>query len=233
MNNILQESFILGLPIETTIGECKFLRVKDYYKYGAALQMVSYNNVALAYELSKLYKFDTDTTENLKHSNLYDIVMNLSPVFALYQFLYSFIFDQEDIMKKINEENFDDIRNLVLAMNAMSEEKASPNPEIQKWLDKSKKMNSGNSLTLSDIAVIVSGYKKCSYKEIIDYTLIQLYSDFYQCGSFINYFTSSLFATVAPKIEITPWANKIDINKKDTHSLKRSEYENLRKNIGI
>jgi len=140
------------------------------------------------------------------------------------------VFDSNSNFQLLNSNNFDYYRKLIMDMNCVKEEKINPNPEIQKWIEKSKKFKeSGEKLEFSDIVSSVVGYNGLSYNDINEMTIYQLYMTFQRIGQIKGYDTSTLFATVAEKVDVQSWCKHIDLFEEEAHGISR---ENFDKKIG-
>jgi len=225
--------YILGKDIQTEIGNCSFLKVKEYPDYYNELIWISKDSVSLAYKFQKEYKISDEDCEIIKNTPLIELVRTYEFLMSAYFKVFIRVFNDKDILKKINAENFNNIRSLILKMNAIKEDKSNPNPEIQACLERSKRVKAQNApnITFSDIVITVSNHKKVSYEVLNEQTLYQLYCDFASIGNNISYETSTLFATVSSEVKRPNWCEHIDITQEETEGLQRSEYEKLKNNI--
>lgn len=234
MIELSEDFYFTGLPIETAIGDCHFLTIKDYKKYFIHLQYIGMTKEQIIYSLYESYKGQNVQNEidELNEYSLFQLVFEL-PVFnEVYTKLLAHVFNDEDIVSKIDEENFYAIRKLVMHMQCMKEEIINPNPEIQRAIERSKRVKSqGNEkLTLADMASSIVVATGLSYKDINEFTLYQFYISFYRIGSFKNYDTQVLFSTVSTeKIKIDSWSKHIDLFEDEKHFISESEFK---KNTG-
>lgn len=150
-----------------------------------------------------------------------DLIKNLSELFSLVthtdvKFISNtevegFILNYTNI---IYIHNYDELRNIIMKQNLMFEQKIYKNKLIQEWAEKvikSKQHNSAN-ITIEDLVTTVKVYEGISYKEIMNYTIYQLYADFYRISKLEKFQQDSLFATVSSKsIDITHFAEKINM----------------------
>lgn len=146
--------YILGLPIEIEdVGKLNFIKIKDLPQFSF------YQNILIIpkEKLVKLYidNIDIDEKEDkdelykyiIKNVSLYKLIKNMRELHDLYLKAFEFCF-KEDVSNKITENNFEQIRQLIMDMNCLKEEEFNPNPEIQKWIEKSKKFKSEGNITV-------------------------------------------------------------------------------------
>lgn len=230
----IPEFYILGLPIETDIGKCNFLLVKEYPNYFMDLQVVSLSKAQIIYKYNEINKNGNldEFLEELNKASLLEIGMGIPDISQSYIRLFNKLFDSETIITKLNEDNFDYYRKLIMTMNCMKEEAINPNPEIQKAIERSKRVKAkeGEKFEFADIVSSVVGYNGLSYKDINEFTIYQLYMTYHRIAHIKNYDTSTLFATVSTdKINIDSWSKHIDLFEEESHV---SEYNQFKKNTG-
>jgi hypothetical protein len=104
----------------------------------------------------------------------------------------------------ITTQNYEQIREIIMKQNLMFEQKVYKNKLVQEWANKVLESRSKNSskISIEDIITTVSVYKGKDYCELIDYTIYQIYADFYRIRKMKKYDTDTLFATVAEKVTI-------------------------------
>lgn len=231
----LEEFYILGLPIETERGDCHFIKVMDYPKFILDLETMV---LTKAHIINRLSKFNADHSldEVIKVFNqqpLYEIIIHVPEMAHSYQNVFKHVFQNEEVFSSITVDEFDSYRQLILKMNCMKEEKINPNPEIQMWIEKSKraKQQEGGTLTFSDIVTSVVGFNGLSYRDINEMTIFQLYMTFYRINQIKGYDTSTLFATVAEKVKVESWCKHIDLFEEESHGISREEFEKKSQSI--
>lgn len=224
----IKEFYILGLPIETGIGECQFLKVKEYPDYFMDLQIVAMTKDQLIYKYSAMNKGGVlnELIEELQRLPLYEIVLGLPELKQSYFRLFDKVFNSEDIFLQITTETFDYYRKLVMTMNCMKEEIINPNPEIQKAIERSKRVKQleGEKTEFADIVTscVVNGL---SYQNINEFTIYQMYMTYYRIAQFKNYDTTTLFSTVSTeKIKIDSWSKHIDLFEEEKHFVTKEEF---------
>jgi hypothetical protein len=229
----IKEFYILGLPIETPIGECHFLKVKEYPDYFVDLQIVSMTKDHLINKYSEINKNNslTEFIEELNKYNLFELALTIPELQTSYFRLFSKVFDNPNAMSKLTPENFTYFRKLILDMNGMKEEVINPNPEIQRAIERSKRVKSqeGEKLAFHDIVTSLVGYNGLTYDNINNFTIYQMYMTYYRIAQFKNYDTSTLFATVSDKVKVDSWSKHIDMFAEEKHFVSKDEFN---KNTG-
>lgn len=230
----IKEFYILGLPIDTEIGQCEFIKVKEYPDYFADLQIMSLNKLHIIYkyhEINKNHEFD-DVIKELEKLTLFEIVTNIPELQMAYYRVFLKVFSNEEVLYKINNQNFDYYRKLIMDMNCVKEEVINPNPEIQRFIEKSKRVKQQESepLTFADIVSSVVGYNGLSYRDINEMTVYQLYMTFHRIAQIKGYDTSTLFATVSTeKIKIESWCKHINLFEEEKYAI---EYNTFKQTTG-
>lgn len=228
----IREFYILGLPIQTEIGECNFLKVSDYPDYIVDLLTVSMSKENLIFKYTDMNKDGSlnEFIDELHKLDLFTISAHIPEMQVAYYNLFNKVFENEEAIKLVTPENFEYYRNLILTMNYTKEEKINPNPEIQKAIERSRKLKAKDNegMEFADIVSSIVGYNGLTYDDINKFTIYQLYMTFYRINQIKNYDTSSLFATVSDKVKIDSWNKHINLFEEDSHSLSREEFEGKR-----
>lgn len=233
----LYDFYILGLPIETSIGECSFLKVREYPKFFQHLNALAVTKEAIVY---KYYcednnKNNKETIDILQKLSLYEMITSSEEVLGMYIEIFEHVFKKENVFQYINQDNFEQYRKMILKMNVIKEDIVNPNPIIQQWIEKSRNYaaNSEAEITFSDIVSSVAVGSAYSYEQVNDMTLYQLYTSFHRVGKFKSFDTTTLFATVAEKVNIEHWCGHVDLCVKEKHGLTQQEYNKKKKDIGL
>jgi hypothetical protein len=233
----IKEFYILGLPIDTDIGQCEFIKVKEYPDYFADLQIMSLNKLHIIYkyhEINKNHEFD-DVIKELEKLTLFEIVTGIPEIQMAYYRVFLKVFGNEEALYKINNQNFDYYRKLIMDMNCVKEEVINPNPEIQRFIEKSKRVKQQDSepLTFADIVSSVVGYNGLSYQDINEMTVYQLYMTFHRIAQIKGYDTAVLFKTVQEKfkenIKVENWCKHINLLEEEKHAI---EYNTFKQTTG-
>lgn len=231
--NDLRDFYILGLPIETSIGECHFIKIKDYYKFAQYLNLVRMSRDEIAYSLFSANQ--TESSKEVKKLTLFEVVTQLPLFTEAYHKVLSKMFNDEGILEKVTHENFTEIRKLILDMNLLKEEKINPNPIIQKAIERSKRLKSleSSELNLTNMISSIVAFGSSDYEKIVNWTIYQVYMTFLRIALLKKYDTSTLFATVDPDHakNIEDWSKDIEIFEDDNHTLSKKEAENISKMI--
>lgn len=226
MQNI-EEFYITGLPIGTVIGECHFLTVSDYTEYFSHLEALSLTKEKIIF-LRANNGESKEVLDELQKLDIVELILIHGDIKEMYTELLAKVFQDEEAFYKIETlEQFLEIRNLIMRMNCVKEEKINPNPEIQKWIEKSKKFKQqeGQKLTFADIVSSIATGTSHTYKDINEMTIYQMYMTFYRINNFKNFDTSTLFATVSSeKIKIESWSSHIDLYEEEQHGISRDEF---------
>ncbi|MEM5009246.1 hypothetical protein WKH57_00865 [Niallia taxi] len=228
MKNV-EEFYILGLPIDTEIGECGFIKVKDYPDYFMDLQIVSMNKGKIIYDYTLLNKSGqlTSFIEQLNELDFFDIVTGIPDLTNAYARLFQKVFNDESILQKITKDNIEHYRSLILKMQCIKEEIVNPNPEIQRAIERSRRVKAqeAEKLTFSDMVtstVIGSGI---DYELINEWSIYRLYMTFHRISKFKNYETSTLFATVSSeKVKIENWSTHINLFEEEKHFVSQEQF---------
>ncbi len=221
-----QQLYILGLEIDTPVGKCNPIKVRDYVLHAEDINLFSFNRWKLIYEYKKILA-NKDDVKQLEALSLFEIINVIPDLNRAYWNIFNLVFKNE-IENKISRENFDEIREIILRMNGIQEQTASPNPEIQAAIERSKRvkaLEAGTPLEFEDIVSSIVAYTNFKYDEILEMTLYQLYATFYRIGQFKNYDTSTLFATVSTeKLNIESWSKHIDLFASESHAITKDEF---------
>lgn len=120
-----KDFFILGTPISTDIGECHFIRLKDYPQFVNDLSQMVKSKSEIIAEFQENNKFgQLDSLINdFNASTLLDIVNVMDQLRASYQRVFAKVFNNPDAFQSVDEKNFHDIRKLILDMHCLKEKR--------------------------------------------------------------------------------------------------------------
>ncbi|MGK4040948.1 hypothetical protein AB0Y20_01505 [Heyndrickxia oleronia] len=226
----IKEFYTTGLPIETDIGLCHFIKIKDYPTCFMDLQIMGMSKDEIINKYSKLNK-DGSLNEFLNELNkhdLFEIISSIPEIQVAYYNIFLKVFLDEESLSKITPENFNSIRLLIMEMNCIKEEEINPNPEIQKAIERSRRVKNreGEKLTFADMSSSIVAFSGKSYDELNEMTIYQFYMTYYRIAQIKNYDTSTLFATVSSeKINIESWSKHIDLFADEKHSISHDEFK--------
>lgn len=219
----MDEFYILGIPIRTNIGDCHFVKVKDYPNVFADLQIVQLTRQHFINQFMSAQDISVqDIANELSSVSLMDVVIEFPEVTEAYKKVFSYFFKDDEAFFKIeSEEQFNYLRSLILKLGCITEEYVNPNPEIQEALERSRKLKSKKQgkLAFSDVVSSVSVIKGINYRDILEMTMFQLYMDFHRIAQDKSYQASTLFATVADKVEIEGWNKHIDLFEEEEEGI--------------
>jgi hypothetical protein len=224
----IKEFYILGLPINTDIGECQFIKVKEYPDCFMDLQVVSLTKLHLINKYSEINKDGSlnEFIEEMKKYDLFDLVFTIRELQESYIRLFSKVFNNDKSILKITKDNFAYYRKLIMEMNCMKEDVINPNPEIQRAIERSKrvKANESEKLEFHDIVSSVVAHSGLTYQEINEFTIYELYMTYYRIAQIKNYDTSTLFATVSDKVKVDSWSKHIDMFADEKHFVSQDKF---------
>ncbi|MEW5569598.1 hypothetical protein [Rossellomorea marisflavi] len=230
--NIATDFFILDSPIETDIGKCHFIKVRDFPTMAQSLNLFSWSKSQIIYNFSKANKDGslTPLINELKPLKLFAIVRTVGDLNDAYTNVFKKVLGEDTDLEKIDEKNFDNLRKLIMKMNCLREEKINPNPEIQKAIERSKRVKqkqNGDSPDFGDMASSIVSLSSNSYEDLANMTLYQFHMTYYRIAQIKAYDTSTLFATVPSegKKEIEDWSKHIDLFKEDSHFVTESQFK--------
>lgn len=137
-----------------------------------------------------------------------------------------------EYINNLTNEEFDEIREILLALHNQTEVSGFLNPQLQRSRNKKDKLFTGESKSPSLVTMITScvAYTGIDYKNISEWNAFQLQHTFQRIAYFINHKTATLFQTVSGDVEAINWAENIDSeNEKDD----RLTYNQFAKNTGL
>lgn len=228
-----KDLFIFGENIQTSLGIVRFLTFKEYVELLNELSYISQNTLHIYYNYKKSLGLDDDKSqlEQLKNAELLDIVNNTETIKEAYTSVFLRVFDNNDDFLFSNlffdSKRFMFFRKLIMDMNMIKEEKVSHNEELQAAFDKSKLVNqpsNGEKQSYTDILTSIVATTSLSYQDVGNLTLLQTLSLLARVGAVFNYNTSTLFATVAEKVDISSWNKHIDLFSEEKDYMTQQEF---------
>lgn len=238
--NDIEEFYIIGLPIKTDIGLVRFITVKEYPVLSMKLGVLQTDKNRIICEFAKMLEQQKDEQERLKlemfikeveKSSFYEIVTGFEDLDTGYRELFAELFDDAHAWDKVDAKTFDYYRDLLIKMNGITVPETNPNPEIQKWIDKSnrvKQQNNDDGLDFTSMisSLFVVGH---SFKDINNLTMYQFYMAFQRLAKFKEYDSTTLFATVAPDVKVENWFKTIKLGEKESSFMSKEIFS---KDIG-
>lgn len=227
-----REKYIFGISVVTDICTVRFLKYHEYVEFLPELSTMSMNILHIYYQYkNSVDKNDeriNDVLEDLKKDTLYNVVVNNEMFADAYLRVFKLVIDKEEAIEKIfdDEKLFMQYRKLILDMQILSEEEVSPNLEIQKAIERSRrvKQKDAEKQSYGDIISSIVAGTSNSFDDVVGMTVYQVYSVFYRMSAIFNYQTSSLFATVAEKVKIEAWNKHIDLFKTESDTIEQGEF---------
>lgn len=259
----LEQKALFGLPIHTELGELFPMSVYHYMDCSHFLQAMSFDKKRVLHEIrlaqpkeqQKSKEFTEVLTKIYDEYSLRQILMEMMPqYFAAYVEVLSRCkkFDEpteenglpskleqaQNFLLEITTEQFDELRAMILAINAQPEQTASLNPEIQWHKERALRFNnSKNDTEAPDASTLVTSvvtYTGINFNEVVNWNITQLQHMFQRVAMFQSYQSYIIFATVAgDKIEPVNWAENITTRKdSNTDSNFAVELKTFERNIG-
>lgn len=236
--------YLFGEPQDFAMGDgetvkVRFLSYKEYLINMGYLSLMNQDVLHIYYQYQKVLdikdKKIQEALETLKNDRLFNIVSGNAEFASSYLKIFATVLDMhseievESALTRLfeDEQLFIKMRELVLDMQMLVADEVSPNPEIQKGIEISRKIKSSgkDSPTFADIVSSIVAGTSNSFTEVCNMTVIQVYSLFYRIGAFKNYDTSTLFATVSPDISIESWNKKIDMYETNGSTISKKDFD--------
>ena len=221
-----KEYYIFGYPIDTAIGKCYPLLVKDIPEYFADLSLMSLNRFQIVDDLMNSNPPHLhQEISMLYQESLFNLYVNMPNLNEAYNSVFRKVFDNEDVIQYINEGTFYKIRTLVIDMNGRPEEPEVGNPELRMFDEWGKQAKASDEpVTIEDILTSVAFEKKITYPQLFEYPLYQLFSTYARIAMSKNHAVTAHFATVSSKVNIVDWNGHIDLFKVEDHSMSKSAF---------
>lgn len=233
-----REFYIFGEPVETELGNVRFLTYKEYLINISQLSMMSLNVLHIYHQYRKMFdnqklskedKIEIDKSlEEFKKQSLYSIVMDDGSISDAYYKIFQLVIGDENTIEKIfdSEELFMWYRALVLEMNMLQEDEVSPDKKVQEFIEKSKRVRQKNSekQTLYDITSSIVVGANIPYERLSEMTVLQIYATYFRIGQMKSYDTTTLFATVSEKASIEAWNKSIDLFERQSAGIKSEDF---------
>lgn len=228
--------FIFGETVQTRFGLVRFLTYREFLSYTNEISLISQNTLHIYYNFkNQIGKHaDTETVDalkELKKSELLEIVLSTQQLLNAYLKIFQLVFDGNEDMQLTqlfdSNENFHFIRSLIMDMNVVTEDKVSENEEIQRAIERSRRVKQQDSQeqTFVDIVTSIVASTSNSFEDVCRMNVFQVYAVYARVGAIYNYQTSTLFATVAEKVNIESWNKHIDLFKKEDDVISKNEFD--------
>ncbi|WP_274316417.1 hypothetical protein [Staphylococcus hyicus] len=258
--NIIADRAVLGLPIDTPYGEFKPMSIEEYMRRVQSIAVLSYGKKKLLAELGKAYKSknpqstDKEIHEMLKKLYELPFLQLMSEYFTDYLIHYIILLrfclfynlnpdndkeKEDECLLKVREfiinlsnEDFDEIRKILMTLNNQTEKIAFLNPKIQRGQDKKEKYFSGGSDDAPNLSTMITTcvtYSGIDFSIVSKWNAFQLQHAFQRIAQLISYETSRLFATVATDVEIESWTKNISLEHEEKNTDK--EFSEFKKQL--
>jgi len=238
-----RDFYIFGEPIDTKFGKIRFLTYKEYLLNLSELSLISQNVLHLYYMYRKQFEKEKNSKELIeelnqyKKKNLYEIVLGTDYILEAYLKILLLVLDTNEYSDEefkividaifSTEEDFMYIRNMIMDMQVLTEDDVSPNEEIQKAIERSRrvKQHSSDKQSFVDIVTSITASTNNSFEDVCNMTVFQVYATYARISAIFNYNTTTLFATVAEKVSIEAWNKHINLFEKKTDTLTQEEFK--------
>lgn len=145
--------------------------------------------------------------------NMFSIVLQCKVFFAITNDRqFKIIIDDKN---NINSSNYDTVREIIMKQNLIFTPKVYKNEIVQKWAEKVLKARIKNSpkITMEDMLSTISVFSGKSYEELENYTIYQVYADFYRIRKIKGYECAIINRTLGGKAEIEDFAEDLQLFK--------------------
>lgn len=246
----IEEKALLGLPIETKFGEVKPLSLFEYMKNGSELAAMTFNKARVLHEIRLNQEKDKQKSPELtqmlrdlheQYSLKEIIVTYMEPYFHAYVSMVAkcLFFNEDaevaikkayDFMVEISNDDFDELRQIILLLNNQPEQDASLDPTIQEFKEKAIRFHStkdkDDSPSMGTIITSIVAQTGLSFEEILKWNITQVMQMFSRIQMFKAYDATILFATVTDKVTIENWSKntEIAVDGLDKYSMSLEEF---------
>lgn len=226
---MFKELWFLENPIETKIGVCKFIKVREYEKFlilSSVLQTEKTEVIKFIKENNNIPVQDIDEViTSLNALPFIEIIKEIKwlGLYEGYSGLFDLCFENKGSFDLITtDEDLNFYTNLIKEMNCLEFEKPIINPELAYFnkLEQIAKERKGEVITFKSMVTSVGLYKD----NVLDISIYNLHEYFARITYFKNYDTTILIQTVnTEKMNLTPWYCD--------GTVKKTELDNLDKNF--
>lgn len=244
MIEIQDSQYIFAKPVMTPYGIMRFLTYEEYMDNIQALSVISQNVLHLFYIFRKSIpihrKQELKEFDSFKDRDLNDIVYEHQDLRAAYMQILVLMLDQNEyiqtsddlllVLQDIfeNKEAFMVMRDLIMKMNLLKEEKVSPQARLQQIFENDKKLRAAkdkDAPTHMDIIASIANVG-ISFEELAKETPFQIHMRFAKIAAKEDYRRNVLFATVSNEVTIESWAKKTNLFEvKDTSAISKAEFD--------
>lgn len=239
---------IFGLPrLMDNVGYIYPVKMKDYLgfcNYSWILRYEKAHTYVKSEEISNfeaiIYRnFRCDLLEGFEGNNLIKV-----KIYAIGQIIKivlkeepRFDFEKNEFLlsnnRKINKNNYDEFRSIVMEQNLIMKEKIYKSKELEQWFEKAKKTkekeNKNSNVDFEDIVSTIKNKTGCTYDELLNETYYQLITDFMRVIEISNHEDAVIFASQVgtDKIKIEPISKKIKLMQEDPDESLKKKFNSL------
>ena len=223
---------ILGTPMTVSgVGPVYPIRIKDFEEFAMLQHIITdYNIKTLKLDEDiNLFEFllFTDIANGCKDNIINGITTILQLVTRNNNVIFDvqkgiFIIDQDHCL---NSSNYEDFRQAVMKQNILFEPIVYPNEVMRIWAEKAKaaKAKKEKPITLEGVIRTVSVFTGKHYKDIAEYTIYQIFSDFYGVRKIKDFDFTTLLISQGAKINLSDYAEDIDMFKHPDENLFKNQ----------
>lgn len=222
---MFKELWILENPIETKIGNLRFIKVKEYEKLLMFSSILQVDKQKAIQFIKNNYKDIPEIDQVVESLNVLPFIQIIKEVkwLGLYEGyigLFNFCFEDKGTFDLIQtDEELEFYVNLIKEMNCIEFEKVSNNPELAYYdkLARIARERKGEVITFKSMVTNVGLHKD----NVLDISIYSLHEYFNAIATNKNYDTATLFQTVSTEqLQITPWyadntAKKTQLDEND------------------
>ena len=234
-----EELLIFGDSIETEYGTFRFYGYHEYLKRMEYLTMMSFSMLKFYYTFrsqmkeAKASREELITLKEIRYEELFDFIRGQREVLFSYLTVFGELIDHPtvdygdpEIFMNLESDDFYRMRQLILRMHLLKEERLSPSIAVQDQLDKGKKFRSAgqespNTDAIISSIVVATGM---TYEQIRNMTAYQVLVTYSRIHSFKDNELTTLFATVSPDMEISRWDKNHEILKDDLGVMEGTQF---------
>lgn len=238
-------------PVDTPFGALRFLTFDEYMEFQNELTWIAQNVLHIYYIMLKtIPEEDKESRKKFKEIKEYplrNLVWAYEMIRESYEIIMIKMLDQNEYaqdpktFKNVildifsQDESFLLIREYIMKMNLLKEDKVSPNAKLQQLFERDREVNNrahGDiTPTLSDIAFTVASLTPHTIDEVELMSPIQVHTLYARISANKDYERGILFSTVSNEVEIESWAKKVDLFAVKDTSISRNAFE--QKNAGM
>jgi hypothetical protein len=145
-----------------------------------------------------------------KFKKLFSIVINNEVKFISQDKVEGFLIGEKGF---ISIHNYDVVREIIMKQNLIFEQKIYKTELMNKWAQKALKAKQKNApkISMEDIITTVSVGCSKNYSDLENYTIYQIYSDFYRLRKLMSYDTNVQFKCVGADLTLEDYAEDLDL----------------------